>query len=216
MNAACATWRRRCARWCAAGCYRAGANPAETEDVVQDILIAVHLKRHTWDETPPDRPVDRRHRALQDDRCRAQARPPRRSADRGFRRHLAGRRRRAETAERARCDPLARQHCRSASASGERDRDRGRLDCGRRPQKLEYQRGRGAGRAASRAGRARQNAIRTANNEDRRSHPRARRRPAPRRTGSGSSSSPLRRPVSLFRLRLSPIGSAFARISRRR
>ncbi len=35
------------------GMYRTGANPAETEDVVQDILIAVHLKRHTWDETRP-------------------------------------------------------------------------------------------------------------------------------------------------------------------
>lgn len=35
------------------GLSRAGANPAETEDVVQDILIAVHLKRHTWDQTRP-------------------------------------------------------------------------------------------------------------------------------------------------------------------
>lgn len=32
---------------------RFGANPAETEDVVQDILIAVHLKRHTWDRSRP-------------------------------------------------------------------------------------------------------------------------------------------------------------------
>lgn len=35
------------------GLYRAGANPAEAEDVVQDILIAVHLKRQTWDEGRP-------------------------------------------------------------------------------------------------------------------------------------------------------------------
>ena len=35
------------------GLFRAGANPAETEDVVQDILIAVHLKRQTWDESRP-------------------------------------------------------------------------------------------------------------------------------------------------------------------
>jgi len=35
------------------GLMRVGANPAETEDVVQDILIAVHLKRQTWDETRP-------------------------------------------------------------------------------------------------------------------------------------------------------------------
>ncbi len=35
------------------GLSRAGANLAETEDVVQDVLIAVHLKRHTWDRTRP-------------------------------------------------------------------------------------------------------------------------------------------------------------------
>lgn len=35
------------------GLLRTGANPAETEDVVQDILIAVHLKRQTWDDTRP-------------------------------------------------------------------------------------------------------------------------------------------------------------------
>lgn len=35
------------------GLSRIGANPAETEDVVQDILIAVHLKRQTWDQSRP-------------------------------------------------------------------------------------------------------------------------------------------------------------------
>lgn len=35
------------------GLFRTGANPAEAEDVVQDTLIAVHLKRQTWDETRP-------------------------------------------------------------------------------------------------------------------------------------------------------------------
>jgi RNA polymerase sigma-70 factor (ECF subfamily) len=35
------------------GLSRTGANPAETEDVVQEILIAVHLKRQTWDESRP-------------------------------------------------------------------------------------------------------------------------------------------------------------------
>ena len=35
------------------GLYRVGANPAEMEDVVQDILIAVHLKRQTWDAARP-------------------------------------------------------------------------------------------------------------------------------------------------------------------
>ncbi len=38
------------------GLQRAGGNPAELEDVVQEILIAVHLKRHTWDETRPIAP----------------------------------------------------------------------------------------------------------------------------------------------------------------
>ncbi len=35
------------------GLARVGASASETEDVVQDILIAVHLKRHTWDRTRP-------------------------------------------------------------------------------------------------------------------------------------------------------------------
>lgn len=38
------------------GLVRGGANAADAEDVVQDILIAVHLKRHTWDETRPFAP----------------------------------------------------------------------------------------------------------------------------------------------------------------
>jgi RNA polymerase sigma-70 factor (ECF subfamily) len=38
------------------GLVRAGAGAADAEDVVQDILIAVHLKRHTWDETRPFAP----------------------------------------------------------------------------------------------------------------------------------------------------------------
>jgi RNA polymerase sigma-70 factor (ECF subfamily) len=38
------------------GLTRAGKGAADTEDVVQDILIAVHLKRHTWDETRPFEP----------------------------------------------------------------------------------------------------------------------------------------------------------------
>jgi RNA polymerase sigma-70 factor (ECF subfamily) len=38
------------------GLQRAGGNPVELEDVVQEILIAVHLKRHTWDEARPIAP----------------------------------------------------------------------------------------------------------------------------------------------------------------
>lgn len=35
------------------GLSRTGVSPDETEDVVQEILIAVHQKRQTWDETRP-------------------------------------------------------------------------------------------------------------------------------------------------------------------
>ncbi len=53
MTASCANWRWPCAPLVRRGLSRAGANLSETEDVVQDILIAVHLKRHTWDATRP-------------------------------------------------------------------------------------------------------------------------------------------------------------------
>ncbi|KSV75532.1 hypothetical protein N185_16970 [Sinorhizobium sp. GW3] len=36
--------------------YNAGANVNETEDVVQEVLLALHLKRSTWDSTRPLRP----------------------------------------------------------------------------------------------------------------------------------------------------------------
>jgi RNA polymerase sigma-70 factor, ECF subfamily len=35
------------------GLARAGRSAADTEDVVQEVLLAVHLKRHTWDCTRP-------------------------------------------------------------------------------------------------------------------------------------------------------------------
>lgn len=35
------------------GLQRAGRATAEAEDVVQEILLAVHLKRHTWDPAQP-------------------------------------------------------------------------------------------------------------------------------------------------------------------
>ena len=34
----------------------AGRGPAESEDIVQETLLAVHLKRDTWDETRPLEP----------------------------------------------------------------------------------------------------------------------------------------------------------------
>ena len=36
-----------------AGLLRAGRSAADAEDVVQDTLLAIHLKRHTWDATAP-------------------------------------------------------------------------------------------------------------------------------------------------------------------
>jgi len=38
------------------GLARAGQPVDQSEDIVQDILLAVHLKRHTWDETAPFAP----------------------------------------------------------------------------------------------------------------------------------------------------------------
>ena len=38
------------------GLARAGRSGADIEDVVQEVLLAVHLKRHTWDSTRPFAP----------------------------------------------------------------------------------------------------------------------------------------------------------------
>ncbi len=38
------------------GLLRAGRSAADVEDVVQEVLLAVHLKRHTWDSTRPVEP----------------------------------------------------------------------------------------------------------------------------------------------------------------
>lgn len=38
------------------GLARAARSDADIEDVVQEILLAVHLKRHTWDSTRPIEP----------------------------------------------------------------------------------------------------------------------------------------------------------------
>lgn len=35
---------------------RSGFGTADADDVVQDVLLAVHLRRHTWDESLPFRP----------------------------------------------------------------------------------------------------------------------------------------------------------------
>jgi len=38
------------------GLLRAGQSPDQSEDIVQDTLLAVHLKRHTWDPKAPFAP----------------------------------------------------------------------------------------------------------------------------------------------------------------
>ena len=38
------------------GLARAGRGPAESEDIVQEALLAMHLKRETWDEARPIEP----------------------------------------------------------------------------------------------------------------------------------------------------------------
>src|SRR5215469_15506943 len=38
------------------GLSRAGQSVDQSEDIVQDILLAVHLKRHTWDTNAPFAP----------------------------------------------------------------------------------------------------------------------------------------------------------------
>src|SRR3982750_4757948 len=38
------------------GLARAGQPPDQAEDIVQEILLAVHLKRHTWDSEAPFAP----------------------------------------------------------------------------------------------------------------------------------------------------------------
>src|SRR5579871_1596481 len=38
------------------GLARAGQPPDQAEDIVQEILLAVHLKRHTWDVNAPFAP----------------------------------------------------------------------------------------------------------------------------------------------------------------
>ncbi|HQX92044.1 MAG TPA: sigma factor, partial [Thermomonas sp.] len=35
------------------GLARAGADSGDVEDVVQETLLAIHMKRHTWDSAAP-------------------------------------------------------------------------------------------------------------------------------------------------------------------
>ncbi|MDI9848730.1 sigma-70 family RNA polymerase sigma factor [Rhodoblastus sp. 17X3] len=38
---------------CRKACARAGLSASEAEDAVQETLLAIHLKRHTWDSSQP-------------------------------------------------------------------------------------------------------------------------------------------------------------------
>jgi len=38
---------------CRKTCARAGLSPSDAEDAVQETLLAIHLKRHTWDPAQP-------------------------------------------------------------------------------------------------------------------------------------------------------------------
>jgi RNA polymerase sigma-70 factor (ECF subfamily) len=40
-------------RICLKSCARTGVPPGEAKDAVQETLLAVHLKRHTWDSSQP-------------------------------------------------------------------------------------------------------------------------------------------------------------------
>ena len=131
------------------GLSRAGANLSETEDVVQDILIAVHLKRHTWDATRPIGPWISgiaRYKIIDNMRRR------------GFRIELPIEdfaeilpAEEAEAASRARRDALARSAAGGPAQGRACDRDRRHLDFGYRAE-TEHERRRGAGFAASRIG----------------------------------------------------------------
>lgn len=53
--------------WTTDGCRRAGAGNDAVEDVVQETLLALHLKRHTWDRSQPLAPwvrVIARHKLI--------------------------------------------------------------------------------------------------------------------------------------------------------
>ena len=52
-------------------------SPVDAEAIVQETLIAIHLKRHTWIEKRANRPVDSRNRTPQNDRRLTPPRPPR-------------------------------------------------------------------------------------------------------------------------------------------
>ena len=61
------------------------------EDIVQETLLAIHQKRHTWREDMAGAAMALRHRALQGGGRLPRPRPAGAGADRGLRRGAAGR-----------------------------------------------------------------------------------------------------------------------------
>ena len=134
------------------GLARAGQPVDQSEDIVQDILLAVHLKRHTWDANAPFAPVAVCDRPQQADRCAAPPRPADFRQHRRFRRDHPERARRGDRAGKRGCGPA--QIAAGTTARGAAvDRGRKRLDQGHRGE-VRDERGRGARGAASRACRA--------------------------------------------------------------
>ena len=117
---------------------------------MQDILIAVHLKRQTWDDTRPIGPWIAgiaRYKIIDAPRRRGRRTdlPIEDFAD------ILPAETEPETVERARRHPLAGRAAGRPAQGGAGDRDRGRLDCGHGAD-AEHERGRGPGGAASRTG----------------------------------------------------------------
>ena len=131
------------------GLSRAGQPVDQSEDIVQDILLAVHLKRHTWDTNAPFAPwlfAIARNKLI--DSLRRRGRRVFVDID-DFAETLAGRNGAGDGAFRRSRRPIAD----AAGAAARRaavDRGRERLHQGYREEVFD-ERGRGAGGAASRA-----------------------------------------------------------------
>ena len=132
------------------GLARAGQPVDQSEDIVQDILLAVHLKRHTWDVNAPFAPwlfAIARNKLI--DALRRRGRRVFVNID-DFAETLAGRNGRRRRRLPAKSRPSCRR-CRRGSATC-CSRSRSRAPRSRRPrQEAVDERGRGAGGAASRA-----------------------------------------------------------------
>ena len=131
------------------GLARAGQPVDQSEDIVQDILLAVHLKRHTWDANAPFAPwlfAIARNKLI--DSLRRRGRRVFVNID-DFAETLPGEAP-AETASGGRGRRPAADAAGAPARRAAVDRGRERLDQGHREEIFD-ERGRGAGGAASRA-----------------------------------------------------------------